>query len=54
MLIFILGYMGSGKTVTGRKIADALVNGKGINMAGCTKPEEGRCPKCPRDKPDSK
>jgi predicted DNA-binding protein (UPF0251 family) len=31
-----------------RKIADALVNGKGINMAGCTKAAEGRCPKCPR------
>ncbi|MCK9632237.1 MAG: DUF134 domain-containing protein [Methanoregula sp.] len=32
-----------------RKIADALVNGKGIEMAGCTKPAEGRCPKCPKD-----
>jgi uncharacterized protein len=32
-----------------RKIADALVNGKGIEMAGCTKAAEGRCPKCPRD-----
>ena len=31
-----------------RKIADALVNGKGIEMAGCTKVAEGRCPKCPR------
>ena len=31
-----------------RKIADALVNGKGIKMAGCTKAAEGRCPKCPR------
>ena len=31
-----------------RKIADALVNGKGINMAGCTKAADGRCPKCPR------
>ena len=31
-----------------RKITDALVNGKGINMAGCTKAAEGRCPKCPR------
>lgn len=31
-----------------RKIADALINGKGINMAGCTKAAEGRCPKCPR------
>ena len=32
-----------------RKIADALVNGKGIEMAGCTRAAEGRCPKCPRD-----
>ncbi|HNX18061.1 MAG TPA: DUF134 domain-containing protein [Methanoregula sp.] len=32
-----------------RKIADALVNGKGIEMAGCTKAAEGRCPKCPRE-----
>jgi hypothetical protein len=32
-----------------RKITDALVNGKGITMAGCTKAAEGRCPKCPRD-----
>jgi len=32
-----------------RKIADALVNGKGIEMAGCQKAAEGRCPKCPRD-----
>ena len=32
-----------------RKLADALVNGKGINMAGCTKAAEGRCPKCPRE-----
>jgi predicted DNA-binding protein (UPF0251 family) len=31
-----------------RKIADALVNGKGIEMAGCIKAAEGRCPKCPR------
>ncbi len=31
-----------------RKIADARVNGKGIEMAGCTKAAEGRCPKCPR------
>jgi predicted DNA-binding protein (UPF0251 family) len=31
-----------------RKIDDALVNGKGIEMAGCTKAVEGRCPKCPR------
>lgn len=32
-----------------RKIADALVNGKGIEMGGCTKAAEGCCPKCPRD-----
>jgi hypothetical protein len=25
-----------------------LVNGKGIEMAGCTKAAEGRCPKCTR------
>jgi hypothetical protein len=25
-----------------------LVNGKGIEMAGCTKAAEGRCPKCAR------
>jgi predicted DNA-binding protein (UPF0251 family) len=31
-----------------RKIADALVNGKGIEMAGCTIAAEGRCPKCAR------
>ena len=37
-----------------RKIADALVNGKGIEMAGCTKAAEGRCPKCPRDSADRK
>jgi uncharacterized protein len=35
-----------------RKIADALVNGKGITMAGCTKAAEGRCPKCPRGDAD--
>jgi uncharacterized protein len=29
-----------------RKIADALVNGKGIQMSGCQKAAEGRCPKC--------
>jgi len=34
-----------------RKIADALVNGKGIEMAGCQKAAEGRCPKCPRKIP---
>ncbi len=33
---------------TRRKIADALVNGKSIEMAGCRKASEGRCPKCPR------
>lgn len=37
-----------------RKIADALVNGKGIEMAGCTKAAEGRCPKCPRDVADKR
>jgi len=31
-----------------RKIADALVNGKGIEMTGCRKAAEGRCPKCQR------
>jgi predicted DNA-binding protein (UPF0251 family) len=31
-----------------RKIADALVNGKGIQMTGCRKAAEGRCPKCPK------
>jgi uncharacterized protein len=31
-----------------RKIADALVNGKGIEMTGCQKAAEGRCPKCQR------
>jgi len=30
-----------------RKIADALVNGKGIAVTGCQKAAEGRCPKCP-------
>ncbi|MFA6362642.1 DUF134 domain-containing protein [Methanoregula sp.] len=34
-----------------RKIADALVNGKGIEIAGCQKAAEGRCPKCPRKIP---
>ena len=33
---------------TREKIADALVNGKRIEMAGCLKVAEGRCPKCPR------
>jgi predicted DNA-binding protein (UPF0251 family) len=28
------------------KIADALVNGKEIDMVGCKKAMEGRCPKC--------
>jgi predicted DNA-binding protein (UPF0251 family) len=31
-----------------RKIADALVHGKGIEIAGCRKAAEGRCPKCRR------
>jgi predicted DNA-binding protein (UPF0251 family) len=31
-----------------RKIADALVNGKGIQISGCQKAAEGRCQKCPR------
>ena len=31
-----------------RKIADALVNGKGINVAGCPRASEGTCPKCPK------
>jgi len=35
-----------------RKIADALLNGKGINMAGCIRAAEGRCPKCPRSEND--
>jgi predicted DNA-binding protein (UPF0251 family) len=30
-----------------RKITDALVNGKGIEMAGCQKAAQGHCPKCP-------
>ena len=29
-----------------RKLADALVNGKGIQITGCRKEAEGRCPKC--------
>ena len=28
---------------------NVLVNGKGINMAGCTKAAEGRCLKCLHD-----
>ncbi|MDD1702049.1 MAG: DUF134 domain-containing protein [Methanoregula sp.] len=31
---------------TCRKIADALVKGYGIKIAGCRKAAEGRCPKC--------
>ena len=31
-----------------RKLADALVYGKGIEIAGCQKAAIGRCPKCPR------
>ncbi len=31
-----------------RKIADALVNGKGISVSGCHKAAEGNCPLCPR------
>jgi predicted DNA-binding protein (UPF0251 family) len=34
-----------------KKIADALVNGKGIGMGGCSRMAEGRCPKCPRKDP---
>jgi uncharacterized protein len=30
-----------------RKIADALVFGKGIEIAGCQKAVHGQCPKCP-------
>jgi predicted DNA-binding protein (UPF0251 family) len=30
-----------------RKVAEALVYGKSIEMAGCQKAAEGRCPKCP-------
>ena len=33
-----------------KKIADALVNGKGIEMAGCPRAAEGHCPICPREK----
>ena len=33
---------------TRKKIADALINGKGIEIAGCQRVAEGRCPKCPR------
>ena len=35
---------------TRKKIADALVNGKGIEMSGCRKAAEGQCPKCHRRK----
>jgi predicted DNA-binding protein (UPF0251 family) len=31
-----------------RKIADALVYGKGIEIAGCQKAAKGICPKCQR------
>jgi predicted DNA-binding protein (UPF0251 family) len=37
-----------------RKIADALVNGKGIEMAGCRKVAEGRCPMCPSPDKDTR
>jgi predicted DNA-binding protein (UPF0251 family) len=30
-----------------RKISDALVFGKGIEIAGCQKAVQGQCPKCP-------
>lgn len=33
---------------TRKKITDALVNGKGIEMTGCRRAAEGRCPFCPR------
>jgi Predicted DNA-binding proteins len=33
---------------TRKKITDALVNGKGIEMTGCRRAAEGRCPCCPR------
>jgi len=33
---------------TRKKITDALVNGKGIEMTGCQRAAEGRCPFCPR------
>jgi len=39
---------------TRKKIADALVNGKGIEMAGCRKVAEGQCPKCRRRQDDHK
>jgi len=31
-----------------KKVTEALVFGKGIQMAGCRKAAEGRCPKCPK------
>jgi len=34
------------KIAVSRKVADALINGKGIGMAGCPKATEGRSPKC--------
>jgi hypothetical protein len=38
-----------------RKVADALINGKNINMEGCRLEPEGRCPRqdeslCPLEK----
>ncbi len=35
-----------------KKVADALVFGKGIEIAGCQKAAEGRCPKCRRRQGD--
>jgi Fe2+ or Zn2+ uptake regulation protein len=32
-----------------RKIADALVSGKGIEITGCRIAAEGRCPRCRRN-----
>jgi len=39
---------------TRRKVADALIHGKGIEVAGCTLRTEGRCPRqadsmCPKE-----
>ena len=34
---------------TRRKIADALINGKRIEMAGCTRRLEGHCPQRNQD-----
>ncbi len=33
-----------------RNIADALVSGKGIEITGCHKAAEGRCPRCRRNR----